>query len=325
MDFYINVSRVLVIGGLGFIGSNLVQVLRARNHEVWIADLKYSNDPNSIRCDITNFRQIEKLFEEQDFQYVYHAAAEYSRSDEQLYNESLWNVNVVGTMNIIRMQEKKDFRMIFLGSGDVYGNYDGQLTEDLMDKVPIKQVNDFGMSKWVNEMQIINSMRRYGTETVRVRLFNVYGPGEYYAQYRGFIPHFIYKALHEQQYTVYFGHKVTLEFVDDVVKALANLIERFNPGAVYNLASDEQYDMKYVSDLILKYLGKGDSKVLYKEANPYSMRLGLPDSTKAKKELGFKITVEPEEGIQRTVEWFKKEYGFKEQTKPLSQKWIIIR
>lgn len=304
-------ARVLITGGRGFIGSNLARELRGRGHEVWICDLMHCEMENYVRCDISKFRQVERLFETAEFEYVYHAAAEYGRWNGEDYYENLWLTNVVGTKNILRMQEKKRFKMIFFSSAEVYGDYDGVMTEDVMDKVPIKQMNDYAISKWVNELQIMNSAAMYGTETVRVRLFNVYGPGEHYTPYRGFIPKFIYKALRDEPYTVYLGHKRTLEYIDDICRALANIIENFKPGEVYNLGGDKQYEIKYISDLILKTLGKDDSKVTYKEAEPFTTRVKTPDSTKAKRDLGFRITVEPEEGIPKTIEWFKKFYGFK--------------
>ncbi|NHV60325.1 MAG: NAD(P)-dependent oxidoreductase [Candidatus Verstraetearchaeota archaeon] len=304
-------KRVLVTGGRGFIGSHLVEELKRRGHEVWACDLMHSGEENYIRCDVSRYRQVERLFEEHDFDYVYHAAAEYGRWNGEDYYENLWMTNAVGTKNILKMQEKKRFRMVFFGSAEVYGDYDGVMSEDVMDKVPIKQMNDYAISKWVNELQIMNSAKMFGTETVRVRLFNVYGPGEHYTPYRGWIPKFIYKALKGEPYTVYLGHKRTLEYVEDICRALANIMDNFKPGEVYNLGGDEQYEIKYISDLILKTLGKDDSKVVYKESEPFTTRIKTPDSTKAKRDLNFKPTVPVEEGMRRTVEWFKKRYGEK--------------
>jgi dTDP-glucose 4,6-dehydratase len=301
-------KRVLVTGGSGFIGSNLVRELERRGHEVWVCDLMHSCKPNHVRCDVGKFRQVERLFEEHAFDYVYHAAAEYGRWNGEDYYENLWLTNVVGTKNILRMQEKKRFRMVFFGSAEVYGDYDGVMCEDVMDNVPIKQMNDYAISKWVNELQIMNSAAMFGTETVRVRLFNVYGPSEHYTPYRGWIPKFIFKALHDEPYTVYLGHKRTLEYVEDICRTFADIMDNFKPGEIYNLGGDKQYEIKYVSDLILKSLGKDDSKVTYREAEPFTTRIKTPDSSKAKKDLSFNLTVSAEEGIPRTVEWFKKLY-----------------
>ena len=303
--------KVLVTGGLGFIGSNLVRELNRRGHEVWACDLMNSSSENYVRCDVSKYRQVERMFDEHAFDYVYHAAAEYGRWNGEDYYENLWLTNAVGTKNILRVQERKRFRMVFFGSAEVYGDYDGVMREDVMDTVPIKQMNDYAIAKWANELQILNSAAMFGTETVRVRLFNLYGPGEHYTPYRGWIPKFIFKALHDESYTVYLGHKRTLEYVEDICNTFANIINHFKSGEIYNLGGDKQYEIKYVSDLILKCLGKDDSRVTYKEAEPFTTRIKTPDSSKAKRDLGFKLTVSAEKGIPRTVKWFKKLYGNK--------------
>jgi dTDP-glucose 4,6-dehydratase len=302
-------KRVLITGGSGFIGSNLMTELDKRGYEVWICDLMHSSRPNYVRCNVGRFRQVERLFEEHSFDFVYHAAAEYGRWNGEDYYEDLWLTNAVGTKNILRMQEKKRFRMVFFGSAEVYGDYDGAMGEDVMDVVPVKQMNDYAISKWVNELQILNSAMMFNTETVRVRLFNVYGPGEHYTPYRGWVPKFIFKSLHDEPYTVYLSHKRTLEYVEDIRRTLANIIDNFKPGEVYNLGGDRKYEIKHVSDLILKSLGKDDSKVTYKEAEPFTTRVKTPDSSKARRDLRFELKVSAEEGIPRTVEWFKKLYG----------------
>jgi dTDP-glucose 4,6-dehydratase len=148
----------------------------------------------------------------------------------------------------------------------------------------------------------------FKTETVRVRLFNVYGVGEHYTPYRGWIPNFIFKALHDEPYTVYLGHRRTLEYVEDVCRTLANVADNFRPSEVYNLGGDRQYEIKYVSDLILKSLDKDDSRVSYKEAEPFTTRMKTPESSKARRDIGFRLTISVEEGMKKTVEWFKKVY-----------------
>jgi len=217
-------AKILVTGGLGFIGSNLVKELRRRGHDVWFCDLMHSSDPKSIRCDVSKYRQVERIFEAHDFDYVYHTAAEYGRWNGEEYYENLWLTNVVGTKNLIRIQEKKKFKMIFFSSAEVYGDYSGVMKEDIPEKIHIHLLNDYAMTKWVGEMMIKNSAMQFGTETIIVRPFNVYGPGEHYHPFRGFIPKFIYKALHDEPYIVYLGHKRTLEYIDDVCNALANNI-----------------------------------------------------------------------------------------------------
>ena len=305
-------ERVLVTGGAGFIGTNLVAELKRRGHEVYAVDLYQTDRPDYARADVRNYRQVERIFELHPFDYVYHLAAEYGRWNGEDYYENLWQTNVIGTKHLIRLQEQKKFKMIFFSSAEVYGDYEGKMSEDVMDKVPLKQMNDYAMSKWVNEMQILNSASMFGTETVIVRLFNVYGPGEHYTPYRGFVPKFIYHALIGQPYTVYKGHKRTLEYVSDICVAFSHIADRFRPGEVYNLGSSRQYEIKEVSDIVLKTVGRDDSIVTYKEAEGFTTRIKTPDSSKAVKDLGLKFLVGPEEGIDRTVKWFRKIYGIGE-------------
>lgn len=298
-------EKILVTGGCGFIGSQLVHELENRGYQVWVCDLKHSNQEQYLRCDISKYRQVEHLFQEHKFDFLYHAAAEYGRWNGEDYYENLWLTNAVGTKHLLRMQEKHNFRMIFFGSAEVYGDYEGVMSEDIMDRIPIRQMNDYAISKWVNELQILNSIDMFGAESVRVRLFNVYGPGENYTPYRGFIPRFVYLALLNRSYTVFLNHKRTLEYIDDICKALAEILNNFKPSEVYNLGGDTQYDIKMISDLILKSLGKDDSKVVYKDSEPFTTKIKTPDSSKAKRDLGFRERVSVEEGIPRAVEWFK--------------------
>jgi dTDP-glucose 4,6-dehydratase len=186
------------------------------------------------------------------------------------------------------------------------------MSEDVMDKVPIKQMNDYAMTKWVGELQVLNSAAMFGTETVRVRPVNAYGPHEYYSPYRGVIPTFIYKALKGESYTVYLGHRRIFDYIEDSCRTFANILDNFKPGEVYNIGGKEEWehDIKYVSDLILSYLGKDDSLVTYKEAEPFTTKVKRMDFSKARRDLNHDPKIPLEEGIPKTIEWMKKAYGF---------------
>ncbi|MCL5290172.1 MAG: NAD(P)-dependent oxidoreductase [Firmicutes bacterium] len=304
-------TKILVTGGRGFIGSNLAPELKRRGHEVWVCDLKHAEGPNYIRCDVSKYHQLARLFEQHEFAYVYHLAAEYGRWNGEDYYENLWETNVIGTKNLIRLQEEKRFRMIFFSSAEVYGDYDGVMSEDVMDRVPLKQMNDYAMTKWVGEMQVLNSAAMFGTETVRVRPVNAYGPHEHYSPYRGVIPLFIYKALHDEPYTVYLGHRRIFDYVEDTCRTFANIVDNFIPGEVYNVGGREdwEHDIKYVSDLILNHLGKNGSRITYKEAEPFTTRVKHMDFSRARRDLNHDPRVPLEEGIPKTIEWMKKFYG----------------
>ena len=295
-------------GGQGFIGTNLSKELRRRGYETWRSDILHSADSQFMRCDVGNYRQVESVCQEVNPEYVYHAAAEYGRWNGEAHYENLWHTNAVGTKNILKAQKEFGFRMIFFGSAEVYGDYDGIMVEDVVDRIPIRQMNDYALSKWVNELQILNSAEMDGTESVRIRLFNVYGPHEHYSPFRGVVPVFIYRALHGLPYTVYRGHKRTFEYVEDICRSLANIVDRFVPGEVYNLGSEKQHDIEELSRLVMKHTGGDESTVSFKEPEPFTTRYKVADSEKAESQLGHKITVRLDEGIKRTTDWFRSNY-----------------
>jgi len=309
--------KILVTGGAGFIGTNLVNELRKRGHTVIASDLFNTDRENYIRCDVRNYRQLERVFDQfGPFDFVYHLAAEYGRWNGEDFYENLWQTNVIGTKHLIRLQEKLKFKMIFFSSAEVYGDYEGRMTEDVMVNNPLKdtyQMNDYAITKWAGELMCMNSAKMFGTETVRVRPVNCYGPGEHYTPYRGFIPKFIYHALFNKPYVVYRGHKRIIDYVEDSCRTFANIVDNFIPGKVYNVAGKPEWErsIEEYSDMVLKAVGRDDSIVTYKDAEPFTTKIKTIDCSEAIKDLKHNPKIPPEEGIKRTVEWMKQYYGIK--------------
>lgn len=313
-------KRILVTGGLGAVGSFLVPELRARGHHVTVADLHHHHSPDYVRCDVSQFRQVEALWrgggwahgytkEPRGFDVVYHLAAEFGRWNGEDYFENVWQTNVIGTKNILRMQEREGFKAVYFSSSEVYGDFDGVMSEDVMDLIEVKQMNDYAISKWANEMQVMNSAAMHGTQSVRVRLFNTYGPGELYSKYRSVICMFVYRALHGMPYTVYTGHTRTSTYITDMACTLANIADRFKGGEAYNIGGLDYHDIKTASDLVLKYACASDALVTYKDAEPHTTTHKKVDCTKAVRDLAHAPKITLEDGIRATVDWMRGVYG----------------
>jgi dTDP-glucose 4,6-dehydratase len=300
--------RILITGGRGTIGQVLLSKLRTEGHEVWTCDLAHHHDDHHVRCDVAEFRQLERLFASHPVDLVYHLAAEYGRWNGEDHYEQLWRTNVIGTKHVLRLQERQRFKLVFASTSEVYGDTDESMREDLMDRQEIRQLNDYAISKWVNEQQILNAAAMFGTETVRVRIFNTYGPGEHFTPYRSAICRFVYSAILGLPYTVYLKHRRTSIFVADTVRTLAALADPFTPGEVYNIGGEASHDMKDVSDIILRIVGRDDSLVTYKEAEPFTTRDKRIDTQKAVRVLGHHLRVGLEEGLARTITWMKRVY-----------------
>jgi dTDP-glucose 4,6-dehydratase len=271
--------------------------------------LDQHHDLRYIRCDVKHLRQLQRVFAAHDFDCVYHLAAEFGRHNGEDFYENLWMTNVIGTKNLLDLQREKGFRMVFFSSSEVYGDYDGVMAEDVMEQYAIRQMNDYAMSKWVGEMQVANATDLFGGETVRVRLFNVYGPGERYSPYRSAVCIFCYRALSGQSYKVFTDHHRTSLYITDAVRTLATISENFHPGRVYNIGGTEYHDMKSVSDKILGYLGCSDDQVEYVESEPKTTKDKRVDITRAARDLAHAPVVGLDEGLAQTIEWMKRIYA----------------
>ena len=303
-------SIILVTGGRGFIGTNLTRELRSRGHEVWTCDVLQGEDPQHVKVDTGEFRQLEWLLERHSFEYVYHLAAEYGRWNGEDHYENLWRTNVVGTKHILRLQQRHKFKMIFFSSAEVYGDYDELMTEEVMEQLPIKQMNDYAISKWAGELQCLNAAIMFGNEIVRVRPVGCYGPHEYYSPYRGVIPILTYKCLHKVPFTVYRGHKRIFDFVDDTCRTFANIVENLIPGRVYNVGGREEWaiSIEELAEIILEETGADRGLAQFRSSEDFTTRVKVVDFSRARQELRHDPKIDIREGVRRYVAWMRTVY-----------------
>ena len=303
-------ATILITGGRGFIGTNLTNELRRRGHDVWTCDILQGEDPQHLKADTSVYQQMEVIFRVNKYDYVYHLAAEYGRWNGEDHYDNLWRTNVIGTKNMLRLQEEHRFRMVFFSSAEVYGDYDQLMSEDVMERVPIKQMNDYAISKWAGELQCLNHAAMFGTETVRVRPVGCYGPHEYYSRYRGVIPIFVYHALKGIPFSVHRGHKRIFDYVEDTSRTFANIMDNFIPGEVYNVGGREEWaiGIEELADIVLEATGANPRLVEHKGGEAFTTRVKIVDFSKARRDLKHDPHVDIREGIRRYVEWVRRTY-----------------
>lgn len=313
--------RILITGSKGVVGQKLVEELKQRGHSVFGVDIQHhpgetgyiqrmSNEEwNYSRCDIGEYRQIERVIKKAGpFDLVYNCAAEFGRWNGEDYFEQMWKSNLIGLKNIIRLQEEHKFKLVHFSSSEVYGDYEDVMFENVMDKVEIKQLNDYAISKWANEMQIRNSMQIFNTETVVIRLFNTYGPGEFYHPYRSVNCKFCYHGLHQLPITVYKGYYRSSTYIDDCVTTVANISDNFIPGRVYNIGSNEFHDIETLADIIWKYTKAPIELIEFKEAEMLTTKIKKVNNDLSVNELNHKESISLEEGVKRTIDWMRDYY-----------------
>ena len=317
-------ARILVTGSKGAVGTWLVQKLEERGHSVFGVDLTHELGETGwehemsrgtfsySRCDISDFRQLERVFEKAGpFDFVYNCAAEFGRWNGEHFYEQVWRTNAIGTKNIIRLQEKLRFKLVHFSTSEVYGDFPGIMKEDVMETTEVKQLNDYALSKWVNEQQIRNSAIQHGTETVIVRLFNTYGPGEWYHPYRSVNCKFCYHALHGIPITVYKGHMRTSTYLEDTCTTLANIVNNFKAGEVYNIGGTEEHTIEKLAEIIWKYTKADPKLITYEDSEMLTTKAKKVDTSKAIRDLEHKLTITMEDGVKKTIDWMRDYYGLK--------------
>jgi dTDP-glucose 4,6-dehydratase len=304
------VAKILVTGCRGTLGTPLVRELRRRGHDVWGCDLQHQADERFIRADVQSYRQLEQMMDTVgDVEYVYHLAAEFGRINGEEYYDTLWATNVIGTRNILELQLKRGFKLIFASSSEIYGDLHADvLHEDIPLRQSIIQHNDYATTKWVNEVQIMNFEKRHGSPIVRLRFFNAYGPGEYYHKYRSVVCLFTYRALHDLPYTVYRNYYRVFMHIDDFIPTLSNVCENFKAGEVYNIGGTEFVSVEDMNSILLDYVGKGHELVTVLPEDKHNTLSKKPDVAKAARDFGHDPKITLSEGIPQTVDWMRSVY-----------------
>jgi len=311
--------KILITGVLGVVGSKLEEVLTKRGHKVFGVDLIHQprnyghglgkvEDDNYFRCDIGDYRQIETVIRYVKPDLVYNCAAEFGRWNGEHFYEKVWKTNAVGTKNIIRLQEELGFKLVHTSTSEVYGDYQDVMYEDVIDNVAIHQMNDYAMSKRVNEMQIKNSQTQFDTQSVIVRIFNTYGDGEWYHPFRSVNCTFTYKLLHGLPIVVYKGHTRTSTYIYDCVNTLANISDNFINGEVYNIASNTLHTIEDLAELILKYTDADKNLVTYADSEVLTTKDKKVNVDKAIRDLNHSNSIDLDEGVRRTIKWMKEYY-----------------
>lgn len=314
-------AHILVTGSKGVVGTGLTEMLQEKGHTVLGLDIMHADgevgwvhemsraERTYVRCDVGSYQELSRVFEEAGpFDFVYHAAAEFGRWNGEDFYERVWKTNAIGTKHIIRLQEKLGFKLVHFSSSEVYGDFDDVMKESVMEDVEVKQLNDYAMSKWVNEMQIRNSATQFGTKSVVVRLFNTFGPGEWYHPYRSVNAKFCYHALLGRPVTVHRGHFRTSTYLADTCRTLSNIVDNFKAGEVYNIGGTEYHDMETLVKTIWEYTKADPSLITYADSEILTTRSKKVDVSKATRDLDHKITVSLEDGVKKTIDWMRDYY-----------------
>lgn len=316
-------SKILITGGAGFIGSNLTEYFLGKGHQVVVLDnfatghrynlIQHEGNPDFtlMEGDIRNTEDCEKAVQGVD--YVLHQAAlgsvPRSIKDPQTSNE----VNVSGFLNmLVAARDVKVKRFIYAASSSTYG--DSESLPKVEDKIG-KPLSPYAITKYVNELYAEIFSKTYGMETIGLRYFNVFGrrqdPNGAYA---AVIPLFVKKFMNHESPVINGTGDYSRDFtyIDNVIQMNERAMLTDNPEAVntvYNTAVGDRTTLNQLVDYLKEFLTKYDSEIANVEVVHGPNRQGdIPHSLasvdKAKNLLGYEPSHVIKDGLKEATKWY---------------------
>jgi UDP-glucose 4-epimerase len=295
--------RFLVTGGAGFIGAALANRLVREGHHVRVIDDLSAGDPKRLdsrvlftRGDVKDIPKLWTLL--QDVDCVYHLAARVSVPESILYPRDYNDVNVGGTVAVMEaVRDAGVKRVVLASSGAIYGEQPKQPVSEKFIPYPD---SPYAVSKLASEYYVFTLGALYEIETVALRIFNAYGPGQFVpASHAPVIPQFLKQAVRGGSLVVFGDGNQTRDFVyiDDVVDALyaaatASDVDR----QIINVGSGQEVSINQLVEKVARAIG-GRVNYLYSQANSGGVSRLVADISLARRKLGFKPKVDLDRGL----------------------------
>jgi UDP-glucose 4-epimerase len=302
-------EKVLVTGGAGFIGSNLVKTLIATGNSVivldnfmsgFISNIEKLPNINIIEGDIRDKNAVEKAMH--DVEIVFHLAASVGNKRSIDYPIIDAEINVLGTIQILEAARKFGIRKIVTSSSA--GIFGELKILPIKEDHPIEPDSPYGCTKLCEEKICLSYSKLYQMEAICLRYFNVYGPNQRFDAYGNVIPIFVFQMLRNETITVFGDGEQTRDFVhvNDIVQANIKAAECIGVSGAFNIASGKRVTINRLLEIITKH---HIARIEYGNKRHGDVLHSLADISFAQKRLNYYPTVELEKGIEEYIEWAK--------------------
>ncbi|HMO34693.1 MAG TPA: dTDP-glucose 4,6-dehydratase [Gemmatales bacterium] len=309
--------QVVITGGCGFIGSNLIRWILS-NRKDWhvinldkltyagnlenLADVSQSDHYQFIHGDITDRNLVEKVIHSK-VAAVFHLAAE-SHVDRSILDAGPFiQTNIVGTQVLLDVSRSIGLkRFVQVSTDEVYGSLGptGLFTEE----TPLSPNSPYSASKAAADLLVRSYHHTYGMDVVTTRCSNNYGPYQFPEK---LIPLFVTNLLNDQQVPVYGDGQQIRDWihVEDHCRGIVAAYENGKPGEVYNFGGEAERTNLQLTKKLLEILNKPDSLIKFVADRPGHDRRYAIDCSKARRELGWSPATSFEDGLARTVQWYQ--------------------
>jgi dTDP-glucose 4,6-dehydratase len=307
--------KILVTGGLGFIGSNFIRLILSKHPDFEVTNVDKlgmgSNPANLkdiegdsryafVKGSITDSDLMSKLVEDADA--IVNFAAE-THVDRSIANpKSFFESNALGTLTVLEAMRKVNPRakLVHASTDEVYGDIvDGSFSEG----DPLKPSSPYAASKAAADMLVLAHHRTYGLDAIITRSTNNFGPYQFPEK---LLPKTIIMALSNLRIPIYGSGKNLRDwiYVLDHCEALHILLREGEAGEIYNISGGDEHENIEVARMVLKLMGKDESLIEFVEDRPgHDIRYSL-DSSKIRNELRWSPKHDFEDALERVVKWY---------------------
>ncbi len=324
-------AKIIVTGGLGFIGSNLIEYLLNKGHYVINIDkVSYSSNFYNTssfernrkykfyKADITNSTKIKKIIKKHKPKCIFNLAAE-THVDRSIDKpENFIKSNILGVHSLLEILiHNKNITLIHVSTDEVYGSIDGSLRAN--ENQPYKPKNPYAATKASSDHLIRSYINTYKIKAIITNCSNNYGPRQ---NPEKFIPKIIFNILQKKNLPIYGKGRNSREwiYVLDHCAALYRVFKKGRTGATYNIGSNKNLTnkdlvKKIISICIKLQLFDKISKIIFVKDRPgHDLRYAL-NSNKIKNQLKWSSKIKINQGLLRTITWYKDNRNFYKLTR----------
>jgi len=303
--------KILVTGGAGFIGSNLVDKLLEEGHSVVVVDNLSTGNINLLsplalfyQQDIRDYKVMDIIFETHHFDYVFHLAAQISVPESVENPKKDAEINILGTLNILSLSVKYGIKKIIFSSsgGAIYGeNAPIPTTEDYCPN----PISPYAISKLACEHYIKFFSKEFSLDYTILRYSNVYGPKQTPKGEAGVVAIFTENMLNNQEVTIYGTGEQIRDFVHvyDVIQANILSLDRAK-NEIINISTNEATSINELFKIMKEEINYKKTPI-YQQKRPGDLEVSVLSNEKAKEILNWQPSFNLKKGVKNTIEWYR--------------------